>query len=41
MTGWMFLQIGFYYNERNVLLFGLFLVIINLWFIRTQFMITQ
>lgn len=41
MTGWMFLFMGIYYTESIILLFGLFLVIVNIWFIRTQFMVTS
>ena len=41
MTGWMFLFMGIYYSESNILLFGLFLVIVNIWCIRTQFMVTN
>ena len=40
MTGWMFLFMGLYYNEMPVLFFGLILVASNVWFIRTQFMVT-
>jgi hypothetical protein len=41
MTGWMFLFMGLYYKELYGFLAGLFLVIANLWFIRTQFMVTN
>ncbi len=41
MTGWMFMFMGLFYKEHNVFLFGIFLVIVNIWFIRTQFMISQ
>ena len=41
MTGWMFLFMGLFYQEISVCIFGLFLVITNLWCIRTQFMITE
>ena len=40
MTGWMFLFMGIYYNEILILCIGLFLVISNIWFIRTQFMVS-
>lgn len=40
MTGWSFLFMGLYYSESITLFLGLFLVVINIWFIRTQFMIT-
>jgi len=41
MTGWMFLFMGIYYSEILILYFGLFLVVTNVWFIRTQFMVTN
>jgi len=41
MTGWMFLFMGAFYFEIKIFLFGLFLVIVNIFFIRTQFMINQ
>lgn len=41
MTGWMFLFMGLYYSEKTVTVFGLLLVIINLWAIRTQFLISE
>ena len=41
MTGWMFLFMGIYYSETSILYLGLFLVVINIWCIRTQFMVTN
>jgi hypothetical protein len=41
MTGWSFLFMGIYYSEILILCFGLFLVVINIWCIRTQFMVTN
>jgi len=41
MTGWMFLFMGIYYNETSILCLGLCLVVINIWCIRTQFMVTS
>lgn len=41
MTGWMFLFMGLYYREIYILFFGLFLVVVNLWCIQTQFMVTN
>ena len=41
MTGWMFLFMGLFYSEMQVLLFGLVLVVANMWCIRTQFMVTN
>ena len=41
MTGWMFLFMGLVYQEMSVLFIGLSLVIVNVWCIRTQFLITE
>ena len=41
MTGWMFFFMGIYYRETYVFLFGLVLVVSNIWAIRTQFMVSQ
>lgn len=41
MTGWMFLFMGFYYKEKFIALFGLVLVVTNIYCIRTQFMVTN
>lgn len=41
MTGWMFLFMGIYYSELLILCLGLFLVVINIWCIRTQFMVSN
>lgn len=41
MTGWMFLFMGLYYKEVLITIIGLLLVISNLIFIRTQFMISE
>ena len=41
MTGWMFLFMGVYYSELYVLCFGLFLVVTNIWCLRTQFLVTD
>lgn len=41
MTGWMFLFMGIYYGELHIILLGLFLVVSNIWCIRTQFMVTN
>jgi len=40
MTGWMFLLMGVYYTETSIVLIGVFLVVSNLWCIRTQFMVS-
>jgi len=40
MTGWMFLFMGLYYKETTIVLIGLFIVIVNIWCIRTQFMVS-
>ena len=41
MTGWMFTLMGLYYKEMHIIFIGVFLVIFNIWCIRTQFMITM
>jgi hypothetical protein len=41
MTGWMFLFMGLYYSEMVILNIGVFLVVLNIWCIRTQFMVTH
>ncbi len=41
MTGWMFLLTGIYYKKYNVMFIGLILVLIILWAIRTQFMVSS
>ena len=41
MTGWMFLFMGLYYKETRILLIGIVLVLLNIWCIRTQFMVTN
>lgn len=41
MTGWMFLLMGLYYKDLYVVIFGICLVGVNLWCIRTQFMVTN
>lgn len=41
MSGWMFLFTGMIYRETNIFFIGLLLVIINIWCIRTQFLITE
>ena len=41
MNGWMFLFMGLYYKENKIILIGLSLVIINIWCIRTQFLINE
>jgi len=40
MTGWMFLFMGLYYKEKIIVAVGVFLVIFNMWCIRTQFMVS-
>jgi hypothetical protein len=40
MTGWMFLFMGLYYQEYVIMFIGGFLVVLNIWCIRTQFMVT-
>ena len=41
MTGWMFLFMGLLYQEFNILLIGLSLVIIMIWCIRKQFFVSK
>ena len=41
MTGWMFLFMGLVYQEISVFFIGLSLVIVNVWCIRNQFLITE
>lgn len=41
MTGWMFLFMGLIYREISVTLVGLSLIIIDIWCIRTQFLINE
>jgi hypothetical protein len=40
MTGWMFFFMGIYYKDTKITLVGLGSVLLNIWFIRTQLMIT-
>ena len=41
MTGWMFFFMGVYYRDTRVFFFGLALVLINVWCIRTQFLVSE
>ena len=41
MTGWMFLFMGLIYQEIRVFFMGLSLIIINIWCIRNQFLVTE
>jgi hypothetical protein len=41
MCGWMFLFMGAIYKEKSVFLIGLSLIVINVWCIRNQFLITE
>lgn len=41
MTGWMFLFMGLFYKEKQIIIIGTLLVIINIWCIRKQFLITE
>jgi hypothetical protein len=40
MTGWMFLLMGLFYFDITNIILGVCLVLINIWCIRTQFMVT-
>lgn len=41
MTGWMFLFMGLIYQLISIFFIGLLLIIINIWCIRNQFLITE
>jgi hypothetical protein len=41
MTGWMFLFMGLIYKEISVFFIGLSLIILNIWCIRNQFLVTE
>lgn len=41
MTGWMFLFMALYYKEKIIFIIGLFLVILNIVCIRTQFLVFE
>ena len=41
MTGWMFLFMGLIYKEKNIFFIGLSLLIVNIWCIRTQFLVNE
>lgn len=41
MTGWMFLFMGLIYKEISVFFVGLSLIILNIWCIRKQFLVTE
>ena len=41
MTGWMFVFMGVVYQEISVFIIGISLVVMNIYFIRTQFLISE
>lgn len=41
MSGWMFLFMGLIYKEISIFFTGLLLVIVNIWCIRNQFLISE
>lgn len=41
MTGWMFLFSGLIYQQLDIFFIGLPMVIITIWCIRTQFLVTE
>ena len=41
MCGWMFLFMGLFNKEKKIFMFGLLLVIANIWFIRNQFLVSE
>jgi hypothetical protein len=40
MTGWMFLFMGLYYKEVVIAILGILFVLLNIWGIRTQFLVS-
>jgi hypothetical protein len=40
MTGWMFLFMGLYYSETVIVWLGVVFVVLNLWCIRNQVLVT-
>jgi hypothetical protein len=40
MTGWMFLFMGLLYQEFKILIIGLLMLVVMIWCIRTQFMVS-
>ena len=40
MTGWMFLFMGLYYKEVVIAVLGILFVLLNIWGIRTQFLVS-
>ena len=41
MTGWMFLFMGLYYKQNNIIIYGLLLVVFSIFAIRNQFLVNQ
>ena len=41
MTGWMFFFMGIFYLDKPIILFGLTLLLLMFWCIRTQFLVNQ
>jgi hypothetical protein len=41
MTGWMFTFMGLIYRNMSVFVIGIILVAVNIWCIRTQFLVTE
>jgi len=41
MSGWMFLFMGLFNSDSTILYVGLLLVILSIWAIRTQFLVTE
>ena len=39
MTGWMFFLMGVYYTHSTPIFFGLSVILLGIWLIRTQFLI--
>ncbi len=41
MTAWMFLLMGIYYRKLNLFIYGLIFVLILIWCIRSQFLVSE
>jgi hypothetical protein len=41
MSGWMFVITGIFYHQMDILFIGVPMVIITMWCIRTQFLVTE
>jgi len=41
MSGWMFVITGLFYNQMDIFFIGVPMVVITIWCIRTQFLVTE